>query len=458
MNNNHNSGDRKSATLREMVERAAWLSDFADLCEQYGTIEVQASSVTHMREIADGVKALLNASPGERAATTGEAERIVAPLVLVDELLAQAGYAPDSSARHNLSIALSNAHALRSQPTTGEREEAARWHDEQARSLGNSAAPAGAVYELPHDAGLRRDAHFHTLAASALRALRSAGSGVTEEIVTRFLEADQPYFTRRSSDKSTEEVCRHTSREVIEPVVVGRYENTPGGRVSAEAMAKRLNTRAALTAAGVGQVKVTEAFKSVHDLVPPGWVLRAADCSVRPSVTLMRDKAGHSAWNALSEGEREVTELYQFGTGDTLEDAVRDAANKAAALPALAAAMSEKVERFEPTTTGEGWNFGDAIGTMETDPNGEWVRYSDYTALESELARLRSTDPLLAEVKEGWFLKSVDWDRTSKMYEATLICCDDEGVPRLGLGIEGGTGPTPLAAVRDAASKTTENC
>lgn len=94
----------------------------------------------------------------------------------------------------------------------------------------------------------RRFARAAWFARARVAALRSP-TGVTEEMVTAFLEADLPYFTRRSIDKHSIEVCRHTSREVIEPVVVAQYENTPGGQVGADATALRMNTRAALTAA-----------------------------------------------------------------------------------------------------------------------------------------------------------------------------------------------------------------
>jgi hypothetical protein len=51
----------------------------------------------------------------------------------------------------------------------------------------------------------------------------------------------------------------------------------------------------------------------------------------------MRDKEGTAAWHALDEPVRETTDLYVFGIGATLEDAVRDAAIKVTPLPAALA-------------------------------------------------------------------------------------------------------------------------
>ena len=61
--------------------------------------------------------------------------------------------------------------------------------------------------------------------------------------------------------------------------------------------------------------------------IPPGWVFYTADASVsgRVFVRLIRDAAGVEWWLGLSEEGREENDLYSFGRGRTIDEAVAEA-------------------------------------------------------------------------------------------------------------------------------------
>ena len=70
---------------------------------------------------------------------------------------------------------------------------------------------------------------------------------------------------------------------------------------------------------------------------PEGWVFHSADFSMAAScparsgrVTLVRDLAGRDWWVSLSEEDKERVPLYVYGSGNTLSDAIKDAARLAA--------------------------------------------------------------------------------------------------------------------------------
>ena len=70
---------------------------------------------------------------------------------------------------------------------------------------------------------------------------------------------------------------------------------------------------------------------------PEGWVFHSADFSMNAScparsgrVTLVRDLSGRDWWFSLSGKDKERVPLYVFGSGDTLSDAIKDAALLAA--------------------------------------------------------------------------------------------------------------------------------
>ena len=70
---------------------------------------------------------------------------------------------------------------------------------------------------------------------------------------------------------------------------------------------------------------------------PEGWIFHSADfsmaarCPARSGrVTLVRDLAGRDWWLALSDEDKERVPLYVYGSGNTLSDAIKDAALRAA--------------------------------------------------------------------------------------------------------------------------------
>lgn len=78
------------------------------------------------------------------------------------------------------------------------------------------------------------------------------------------------------------------------------------------------------------------AGEDLEGLIPTGWKICTADFShiaagkTKPgNVMLVRDVEGKKAWHALDEEARERTDLYIYGTGRTLREAVIHAAAQA---------------------------------------------------------------------------------------------------------------------------------
>ncbi|WP_426287533.1 hypothetical protein [Luteibacter sp. E-22] len=76
-------------------------------------------------------------------------------------------------------------------------------------------------------------------------------------------------------------------------------------------------------------------------IVPGGWVFISADFSTLASgqtksgrVLIQRDKAGTTWWHSLTEDQRESTQLYIYGEGETIQSAIDDAVSKIVAAPA----------------------------------------------------------------------------------------------------------------------------
>ncbi len=75
--------------------------------------------------------------------------------------------------------------------------------------------------------------------------------------------------------------------------------------------------------------------------IPEGWRLYLADFSGHAAgrfdlgnVVLIRDPAGRTAWNALSEADKDKVPLYMTGKGRTVQEAIEHACRKAAGLEA----------------------------------------------------------------------------------------------------------------------------
>lgn len=82
--------------------------------------------------------------------------------------------------------------------------------------------------------------------------------------------------------------------------------------------------------------------------VPEGWAFSTADFSVQASgsskygyVTLKRDAKGSAAWHALDDMQKDATELYLYGKGETVAEAIADAVSKIDAAPLPAAPVQE---------------------------------------------------------------------------------------------------------------------
>lgn len=74
--------------------------------------------------------------------------------------------------------------------------------------------------------------------------------------------------------------------------------------------------------------------------LPAGWLFLSADMSIIAaggtspgSVTMIRDKADRDAWNALPDGVN--ADLYAYGRGMTLDEALQDAFKNALATPPI---------------------------------------------------------------------------------------------------------------------------
>lgn len=70
--------------------------------------------------------------------------------------------------------------------------------------------------------------------------------------------------------------------------------------------------------------------------LPDGWVFCTADFSLQAagksktgSVLLIRDHDGRAAWHKLSEEDQEIVPLYMSGVGNTVQEAIADAAKRA---------------------------------------------------------------------------------------------------------------------------------
>jgi hypothetical protein len=71
---------------------------------------------------------------------------------------------------------------------------------------------------------------------------------------------------------------------------------------------------------------------SIQERIPKGWCLYACDFSIQGSpgsVTLKRDKEGVSWWFSLPEYRREKTDLFLYGRGKTIEEALDAAIDRA---------------------------------------------------------------------------------------------------------------------------------
>ncbi|WP_250518634.1 hypothetical protein [Caballeronia sp. ATUFL_M1_KS5A] len=65
--------------------------------------------------------------------------------------------------------------------------------------------------------------------------------------------------------------------------------------------------------------------KDLESRIPDGWRFYTADFSGSRSpgsATLIRDDKGKAEWLALSDEEREATDLYVFGRGNTFREAI----------------------------------------------------------------------------------------------------------------------------------------
>jgi hypothetical protein len=110
---------------------------------------------------------------------------------------------------------------------------------------------------------------------------------------------------------------------------------------------KTFNAIAAATEVQAGRVAISvikfrEAFgpithptpddASIQERIPKGWCLYACDFSIQGSpgsVTLKRDKEGVSWWFSLPEYRREKTDLFLYGRGKTIEEALDAAIDRA---------------------------------------------------------------------------------------------------------------------------------